>query len=148
MLVIGVDPGVSGAFCLIDSESGATRIWNLKGKDLEALKQELRGSTKRPRVFIETPFINPRNSRKSIASQFERYGEQKALLTLLPAVVWDIEEVEPKVWKRHFFNPEERDDKEASVALAKLLAADYANLITRHDRAEAFLIAKYGVDSI
>ncbi len=132
---IGIDPGLSGAFALIDpDESWWTTTLPYRGNQLDM------------RRWVGNSLLMPEDSTVVIEMQFGRgkgtktlYGNYGQLLGGLRLAGFDPIEVTPKKWKDYFGLD---STKEKSVALAAEMFDGAAGLT--HDEAEALLLAEYG----
>lgn len=158
MLIIGVDPGLTGALCLIDSqrgllecddiptcsngvESGSMKRW----VDSAALEQLLahwssRHSFARDSVHaaIERPIPMPSLPAQTIASQFDTFGAIRATLSKYAEAV---RFVNPREWKKLFGVA---NDKEAARACClRLYPTAPVKRVKDHNRAEAILVGHW-----
>lgn len=160
MIVIGVDPGLTGALALLDSErglldvqdvptcpngtaSGSMRRW-VDAEELRGIlaSWSLRWEFAREHVeaAIERPIPMPSLPAQTIAAQFDTLGVLRASLQarqIAPVMV------EPRVWKTRYGLAR---DKEASREVAVRLHAGAAPWVRRkrdHNRAEAILIGDW-----
>lgn len=159
MVIIGVDPGLTGAICVIGpgwqeiidiptcdngQDSGSMKRWVA----LEALVFELRQISVRWRmadddvqVFIERPIAMPTLPAQTIASQFDTFGVLRAVLSRHGRV----HVVNPRDWKRIYAVGA---DKEKARETAAALYPNLAPMLKRvkdHNRADSVLIAHYGL---
>lgn len=157
MLVIGCDPGLTGALCLIDSaqgllecadmptcanglESGSMKRW-LDVAGLEALVAEWaqRHDFARASVHpvIERPIPMPTLPAQTIASQFDTFGVLRAVLARRGAVRY----VNPRDWKKLFGVG---NDKNAARQCAmRLYPGAPVSRVKDHNRAESILIGHW-----
>lgn len=149
-LVLGVDPGLTGAWALLDASGGFVAVEDLPvirdGRlawiDADALSGrliELRAG--RPmRAVVERVHAMPRNGSQAAFSQGATLG---SILAALQLVRVSIELVTPAAWKRAAGLAA---DKRASLDRARLLFPD-APLDRQkdHGRAEALLIAAHAL---
>lgn len=151
--VVGIDPGASGALAFIDFKS-----WTLEVHDMPHFWEEVKGK-KRKRVNVEelASLIFQHNLRlvstekvhampqmdvKSVFSFGRFYGQIEMI-----AAAAKIErlETDPAVWKRTM---QVDSDKDYSRTRCGLLVPAAKTILTRktdHDRAEAILLAFYGL---
>lgn len=151
MRLIGIDPGVHGALAVLD----ATGRELLELHDLPTRKQGKGGAASsqmvcamaladllRPHIApgticaIEVAIVKPPQKLVSARTIGLNYGVILATLSLLGIGVM---EVAPHEWKKRLSLT---DDKDASMSLALSLFPTARPLLTRHDRAEALLIAR------
>lgn len=169
MAFIGIDPGIKGAFALMDNTGDVLFVQDLptyvdqgagpKGADrtridaaaFAAAIDHLGGCM----AFIERPVgramrgknratgqdITVGVSAKSMLSLGESFGK---IVGVCAAHRIDVMELPPHTWKRPMSIPQ---DKEEARLIAIRLYPRIASFLTRkkdHDRAEAVLLARYG----
>jgi crossover junction endodeoxyribonuclease RuvC len=154
MLVLGIDPGLSGALALYDSECDLlevcdvpTHLLTRNGKnksevDVQALVDLVDGmAVNRPRVFIENSTPMPGQGAASIFSFGKTFGLLYGVAAGRKLV---IERVAPVKWKNALGVPKDKDGARARASV--LLPTHSARWpLKKHDgRAEAALIALYG----
>jgi hypothetical protein len=160
MLLIGVDPGLSGALSLVDSrhrllacediptcsnglETGSMKRWvDVDSLDmlLAAWSQRWEFAKESVRAAIERPIPMPKLPAQTIASQFDTFGTLRAVIQskLKPG---GVHYVSPQAWKKRFGV---RDDKEAARACCLRLYPDApVSRVKDHNRAESVLIAHW-----
>lgn len=141
MLILGIDPGKAGAVAVLDTETNRVTTHDMPGttRDLHNLIADL------PIIriaIVEKPFYPPTNGTANAGKKGEAYG------VLIGALEWrDIpfREVRPEEWKRSLNVP---TDKNAARQRANQFFPDDADQwpLVKHDgRAEAALIAWYGL---
>ncbi len=140
-LVIGIDPGKTGAYAALTPTRAFvydlnldTLLWHLR-----SWQQQLK-----VRVFIEKQQSYPNDKRGSIAAFTlgRNYGQ---LLGICQTLDLDVTEVRSQVWKKELELI--KKDKDASRAKATALFPVCAEQLVRekdHGRAEALLIAHFG----
>jgi crossover junction endodeoxyribonuclease RuvC len=151
-LILGVDPGASGALALVDTAVQAIvdllDVPTLKagGWNLVDGAAVLTWLSRNPfdRAVLEKVDARPCDGRGSIAAFARNAG---ALGSLLVATAKPLTLVTPRTWKARFGLLDQ--PKSASLELAKLtfgaeVAARWFPLKRHHDRAEAALLALYG----
>lgn len=155
MLLLGIDPGLSGAYALLDPDT-----WQLSVGDLPLIKtttgkEELDlhtlATTLRPRdndrciAILEKVSAMPKQGVSSMFRFGQTYG---ALQMLIIGHGYESHFPVPRVWKKHFHLG---SDGNASRALAMQRfpanAGDF-KLVKHHGRAEAALLALYGAETI
>lgn len=166
MIVIGVDIGLNGAICGLNTANGRALIFdmptkNLPGKsmvrreidprELMGMIRALQGADQAAVAFAENVHTFPgvRNSPQSQGSLMEGRGILRAVLAIARI---ELTFVEPSTWKRHFGLKKDKDEttpayKARSMQIARDLFPDAAQHLTRakdHNRAESLLIAAYG----
>lgn len=157
MIALGVDPGLTGALCALDSErgllacadiptcpngtvSGSMKRW-LDAAALEALVEDWAGRHEFAReavvAVIERPIPMPTLPAQTIASQFDTFGVIRAVLARRAGVQF----VNPREWKKTFGLG---NDKEAARACClRLHRTAPVALVKHHNRAESILIAHH-----
>lgn len=152
MIIAGIDPGLTGAIAIIDTDKLSSFIGDLPIVDgrinCHSLLTNLvivcnDGTRRHPdHVFIERAGPMPKQGVASTCKFCMCYG---MILACVMAAKIPVTEVAPSVWKRHY---KLSRDKEQSRALAlKLYPMDGEKFARKkdHNRAEALLLAAYGV---
>lgn len=160
-IIIGVDPGLTGAMALLDSQrgvldiqdiptepngtdSGAMRSWVATRKTMDLLHDwSVKFDMHREwvGVFIERPIPMPTLPAQTIAAQFDTFGVLRSLLGRHAGV----NVVNPREWKKLYALG---SDKDASRNLAMRLYPDAQHWLKRvkdHNRAESLLIAHWAL---
>lgn len=160
MVIIGVDPGLTGAICVIGpgwqeiidiptcdngQDAGSMKRW-VDVRELASLLGELRWKREMaadalPFVFIERPIAMPTLPAQTIASQFDTFGVLRAVLSRNGL----IHIFNPRDWKRMYAVGA---DKEKARETAAALYPNLAPMLKRvkdHNRADSVLIAHYGL---
>lgn len=159
MLIIGCDPGLTGAICLLKPErglldcqdlptepngtaSGSMKRW-LNGEMLTGLLQAWADRFDFARegveVFIERPIPMPSLPAQTIASQFDTFGVLRAHLARRGRVNY----LNPRDWKKSFgLGTEKTASRE--VCLRLYPSAPIAR-VKDHNRAESILIGHFGM---
>jgi len=153
-LILGVDPGASGALVLVDSAAQAildvldVPVLKLNGWGLVdgAAVSAWLGRQRFDLAVLERVDARPTDGRGSIAAFARNAG---ALGSLLVATGKPLPLVPPSVWKRRAGLLDR--PKAASLELAKLTfgadaATRFFSLKRHHDRGEAALIALFGAE--
>lgn len=157
MLYIGIDPGLTGAISLLDSdgllecadiptcgngvESGSMKRW----VDVAGLRR-LVGDWSHRHQFasrgviagIERPIAMPNLPAQTIASQFDTFGVLRAVMEPRAR---EVECLSPQTWKR-FFGIGSDKEKARATALALYPQAPVKRKLD-HNRAESILVAHY-----
>lgn len=143
-LVLGIDPGIRGALAWLDCRTGCVTIEDIPrnkgGMDGYALAARIDAMQPMTRVaWIEAVTVWRSDGPKGAATFSRTYGEIRGIViaNMIPLAV-----VAPMQWRAHFGLS--RKGKDGSVAKATELWGDSWG--RRVDRAEAALIAKYGMD--
>lgn len=155
--IIGIDPGVTGAWALIGPDGTTvedfpvTRHRSLAfidGGDLEhALRQVTAGGCAQPIAYVENVHAMPG---MGVAAMFSFGVAFGSILSALRCADIRIEFVEPSVWKRWAGLVRGKDETTAALKRRSLDRARlmFPNLkldrLKDHGRAEALLIAAYG----
>lgn len=159
MIIIAVDPGVTGAFAVFQSENRSVHVYDIptlqtivnKKKrrilDYESLAAHFRHLViYEHESFLVTERIRPfpHDTPMTASKLSEIYGAIKGMAYMQDLNVID---VEPIVWKR-FFNLI-GENKNASVHLAQKLFPDVDLTFKKdHNRAEALLIMRYAMEGL
>lgn len=156
MLILGIDPGLSGAWAALDARGAVialddlpvVRDQKLAWIDGAQLCRDLRDMHMgRPvTAIVERISPQPKNGAKTMLSQGLTLG---SILAALQVAGLRIEFVAPPVWKRALGLTFEKDvgqtqRKHASLDKARLLFPDAPLTLAKHNgRAEALLIAHW-----
>lgn len=160
MIVLAVDVGVTGAVAAVDSR-GSCSVHDLPtvevpGKRLVRRRISARGLMDIVRslvpagepciAIIEDVHMRPGNGGAATASLLHSRGVVETVLELARL---DVRAVQPAAWKRHLGLI--GTEKDASLAKAREAYPLAAHMLTRqkdHNRAEALLIARYGLETM
>lgn len=140
-MILGIDPGRKGALALLDSETGRVACTDMP-ETTAALHDFIAGLPIIHCAWLEQLHAGPVMGSKSVAAMFESYGVLKG------ALAWrsiPINTVRPSVWKQKLNCPA---DKGGAIRRAAEIFPDDAHQwpLKKHDgRAEAALIAWYGL---
>ncbi len=162
MVILGIDPGLTGAFCLYDGANGWVRLFDMptvviskKGaarerkqvdagtlyKLLEAGCTEL-GTIAPDAMFIEDVWSSPQMGVASAFSFGDSYGVCRGLLAGFCEE--ELVKVRPQVWKGGLKVPaNKKESRERAAALFPKMADAFAR-VKDDGRAEASMIALYG----
>lgn len=149
MLILGIDPGLTGAVAIMDAQGNAERVFDLPiQRDLSLawvngyeLARELALSMNgRPATaIIERVSAMPK---QGVASSFKFGVGFGSVLGVLQSMQLRIELVTPAKWKREVGL--DSSDKKSSLHKARLLFPDAPLTLAKHNgRAEALLIAHW-----
>jgi len=149
MILLGLDPGLTGALAAIDSDGQIVALHDLPilrdGKlafvDAPELVSHMTAARAgRPaRILVERVSAMPR---QGVASSFQFGVGFGSLLAACRFLAMPLELVTPAVWKRALGLPA---DKRASLDRARMLFPTAELHLAKHDgRAEALLLAEYG----
>ena len=167
MLIIGCDPGLTGAISLLCSSKGVLACEDLptstngqtSGKmlrwvDCGALQVLLSDWSVRfefaqesIHAVVERPIAMPTLPAQTVASQFDTFGVVRALVSGRVSMQ-GLTVVNPRVWKGSFGL---KADKNASIALARKLypaAGHYLSRKKDHNRAESILIGHWLIKEV
>lgn len=151
MLIIGIDPGISGAVALWDDSVQALQVW-----DMPTLKVRGKSTLNEPEladilsrlaftadhVYIEQVHAMPKQGTVSMFSFGMSYGIVKGILAALDLPTTY---VTPQSWQRQMQVP--KGGKDSSRSRALQLLPRYASLFSRvrdNGRSDAALIALFG----
>ena len=138
--ILGIDPGKSGAFALLDCDEMGVATYDMPGTLDEKLAL-IADIGKVKCAWLERPFFPRMIGIKNAVTIAVAYGELKACLFFAGVPTF---EVDPSAWKKYM---RLSTDKNASRALASQFFPDSADQWARvkdDGRAEAALIALYG----
>ena len=148
MIIVGIDPGFSGAICLIESSNVATpSLFDmpiLKGRRTELNLIGIRELLSRAdHIFLEKAQSMPGQGISSTGRYLMSYGDIRGICVGLSK---PYTEVRPHTWKSVMMRdmPKEKD---ASIIRVQQLFPDL--LFRRkkdHHKADALLLAMYGVN--
>lgn len=141
MLILGIDPGKAGALAVLDTETHRVTTHDMPGttRDLHNL---IAGLPIIKIAVVEKPYYPAINGTANAGKKGEAYG------VLIGALEWrdiPLREVRPQDWKQSLNIP---TDKNAARQRANQFFPDDADQwpLVKHDgRAEAALIAWYGL---
>lgn len=145
-MVIGIDPGQSGAIAFVDSEDGIVGCVDMPVVDGSVsavlVHRELAGHGTPHLVVIENVHSMPK---QGVASSF-KFGRSKGVVEgVVAALRYPVEMPSPAAWKKSMGVSA---DKETARAKALELHPIHADLFARKkdaDRAEAVLLAEWGL---
>lgn len=162
MIVIGIDPGLTGAVAVMD-HNGVRAVFDLPtmpvpGAGPKALvKNKIDGralcqlllkhcpaSEGKPRVFLEK-VSTMGGANNAVQTQGSLMRSLGAIETVVECLNFPMEQVAPQSWKKQFGIG---SDKAKALETARKLHPEAANdvrLAKHHNRAEAVLLAHYGL---
>ena len=154
-MIVGIDPGLSGAIALLNPTTRAVEVWDMPlvaskaGQpvtDLHNLAKLLSPKGAGHEIAIlEQVHAMPK---QGVSSTF-RFGQNYGAIQMAVAGHgYDVRDVTPNAWKKHF---RLGSDGEASRGLAIQRFPQLADALKRkkdHNRAEAVLLALYGLEVI
>lgn len=139
-MILGIDPGKSGAFALLNTDDMDVTTHDMPGT-LEEKRVLIANIGKVRCAWIERPFFPRMIGIKNAVTIAQAYGEIKCCLFFAGIPTF---EVDPSAWKKTM---RLSTDKNASRALATQSFPDCSDQWARvkdDGRAEAALIALYG----
>ena len=139
-VILGIDPGKSGAFALLDCDDMQVTTYDMPGT-LDEKRALISDIGKVKCAWLEKPFYPRMIGIKNAVTIAQAYGELKACLYFAGIPTF---EVDPSAWKKTM---RLSTDKNASRALASQYFPDASDQWARvkdDGRAEAALIALYG----
>jgi hypothetical protein len=160
MLILGVDPGLTGALSLIAHGRGLLECADVpacgnglatgsmkRWVDVPALRTVLRDWSQRHDFaghtvvgVIERPIPMPNLPAQTIASQFDTFGTMRAELHRCCHAVYYLE---PRSWKKRFgLGTDKNKAREVATTLYPESAAVFKR-VADHNRAESCLMAHY-----
>lgn len=139
MIAIGVDPGITGAIAFLGLDWGEIHDMPSNPRDLYDILALPRGEP--VAAWVEQAQAMPK---QGVVSTFKTGFGYGTIIGLLAGLGIPYETVRPAVWKKQMGLIGK--DKEESRALARQLWPDLPlGLKKHHGRAEALLIARYGL---
>ena len=157
MLIIGIDPGLDGAIAAIDTHGSFITVFDIptftlqgnKGKKKRTL--DLRGTFeifenlmegKNCIAYIELVHSMPKQGVRSMFTLGETFGALKMALTALKI---PFEEVTPQQWKKAMLHGMPKDKDASRYKAQQLFPSVPLSRKKDHNRADALLIAGYGL---
>ncbi len=165
MLIVGIDPGLTGACSVID-HNGLRAVFDLPtmeipgvGKDAK-VKRKIDGyalcglllklcpASEKPMAVIEA-VSTMGGQNNAVQTQGSLLRSLGALETVIECLHWPLSYVQPRVWKKHFglINPNLNDSQRKAQALecARRLYPQCNDLARAkdHNRAESLLLAHW-----
>lgn len=158
MSYVGIDPGYSGAICLMADDGAILNLWDMPITGGKARKLDWTGLAKiemqvkregQAKVYVEKQWARPLQGLSSTAKIMAQYG---ALVGYFRGCGHWVYTVSPMRWKAHMLGGKglelQESGKELSVAVAELKWPDQPFRGPRggleDGRAEACLIAEHG----
>lgn len=145
-VILGIDLGVTGAFAYLDEHGNFLRLYDFPNGQPSRLVSTLRAIELPVLAVMEAVHATPGDARR--LSSFEKLITNKGYwLGTLDALGVPVLQVAPLKWQNTLFAKESvrRDTKERSVELASKLFPSIGLKKSHHNRADALLIALYGV---
>jgi len=153
MLIVGIDPGLTGALAFITDAGYLQNVWDIPtfeltrgGRKKRAIDEltlvSILTEASPAHAFLESVHSMPKQGVASVFSLGDTFGTIKGILSALgiPRTM-----VEPTVWKKALQVPAAKDG--ARYRASELLpgGAECWPLVKHDGRAEAALIAVYGL---
>ncbi len=165
MLMIGCDPGLTGALALIHSHRGLLACEDIptmsngtetggmkKWVDVVAIDNMLMGwsakhdfARESVHATVERPIAMPNLPVQTSASSFDTFGAIRTIL-MLKLNTRFVHLVNPAEWKKSFGL--KRDKNESRACCLRLYPTAPVNLAKHHNRAESVLLGHYGIGLI
>jgi len=157
MIIAGIDVGLSGAVALLDAETGGViDIWDMPtlalirgGRNKRELDpHSIAAALGRDRIghaFVEQVGAMPGQGVSSVFSFGKTYGITIGVLATL-GIPYSF--AVPQVWKKALGVPAAKDGARARATQLLPSAAHYWPLVKHDGRAEAALIAYYGLRTL
>ena len=153
MKIAAIDPGLTGAACILEQINGAVTLISVIDLPTagEGAKRRLDAVTFASwlnsygptHVFIENARAMPR---QGVTSMF-RYGRVAgAVEGVVAAQLIPLSLVEPATWKRHLRLNSNKEDCRARALQLLPSAASELQRVKDHHRAEAILLGFYGLE--
>lgn len=172
MTIIGIDPGVDGAVAVLNEKSKILTVWDIpsvkisRGKKVgkERFRNDLDVGAivsflelyipdpemgMRTHIFLERVQPMPQSG-MGVVGAFT-FGKVNGLIEgVVQALRIPFEYVSPVKWIRTMMPGTDRDKNQSILTVKRLLptASDWITLRKHHNRAEALLIALYGLRKI
>lgn len=155
-MIVGIDPGLSGAIALLNPITRAVDLFDMPlvaskgGKPITDIHNLARllspmGTTGPDIAILEQVHAMPKQGVTSTFRFGQNYG---AIQMALAGHGYFVHDVTPNAWKKYF---RLNSDGDASRGLAIQRFPEMAGALKRvkdHNRAEAILLALYGLESI
>lgn len=151
--IVGIDPGLTGAVAILNAEGEVDSIIDTPSFALTGKRREhdaggmwsIAGKSgwlfKHPHVFIEQQQMRPDVAVQSTAKVWYGYG---LWVMALVAGNHRYTAVRAQTWQKEMYQGAVGEGKERSLMIAARLWPNLTIPKTRHDRADALLIAEYG----
>ena len=147
MIVLGIDPGLSGAIALHNGQLRRVEDMPTSGKSVDPailadmLEAMLQGRDRPDKVVVERQQAYPRQGVSSSFVTGQRYG---MILGICACLDWPVEIVTPVAWKRDTKTPRDKDGARARASQLMPEGASWWRLKKDHGRAEAALLSWWG----
>lgn len=157
-LILGIDPGKSGALCLYDPGNGELAVYDVptfelskagrkhKQLDLIGLAGLVDNAVKGRSVAVWIEQVGSRPG-EAVSSAFDFGTTYGVLLGVCAAHFLRIERVAPVRWKRALNVPADKDGARAAASRLFPRHAHHWTRVKDDGRAEAALIALYGAQN-
>ena len=144
---VGIDPGKNGALAIINDCNKRVDIYDLEDRYVYFIRALSEDWDNEYYGCVEDVCGRPGQAMQSTTTFMKLAGKAELLAE---CICDDVLLVKPQVWKKHFGlvapkGTSKTEKKRMSLELAKSLFPQVSALLTpsRHDRAEALLIALY-----
>ena len=151
MLIVGIDPGISGAICVIDLHDEVIRFADFKDFEFYETGSWLVEATKDNlvRTYIETPSMRPGNARGSDTKTYFNYGQ---IISSCRCYGFAPIETKPQDWQRSMrlkVKSKDRKKHKGEIASQMLKLYPSAEILgpkggLKDGRSDALAIANYG----
>jgi len=154
MIIVGIDPGLTGAVARMGTSglsvsihdtpsfviNGRRRDYDVPGM-IAMLNRGYISDDGSVHVFIERQQSRPE---AGVASTFKIGYGYGLWMGIVAAWGWKCTVVSPQVWQKEMYQGAVGEGKERSLLIASRLWPGIVIPKSRHDRADALLIAEYG----
>ncbi len=151
MIILGIDPGIDGAICLINNDGLVVAIDDMPTLQIgKTAKRSLNyhvlsrivWQAKAGHAFVEHTWNRPGEGHSGAL-----VGCYMAILATMTTAGVPWTAVSPQLWKKALGVPAAKDGARARASQLNPQAADWW-LLKKHDgRSEAYLIARYGLST-
>lgn len=141
MNVLGIDPGRNGAIAILDVDTLQVETFDMPA-DTSALHNLISGLPEIRICTLEQIYAGPQMSRRTIGVMFEGFGVIKGALSWRSIPV---QTVRPSVWKASLNVPADKSAARRRASEFYPDCADQWRLAKQDGRAEAALLAWYGL---
>jgi crossover junction endodeoxyribonuclease RuvC len=155
MLIAGIDPGLSGAIALRDTDDGSMRVVDIptfslsrNGKnkrEIDAVTLSIMLDLSIGHAFVEQVGAMPHQGVSGVFAFGKSYG---IIIGVLAARGVPMTFVNPRVWKKSLGVPAAKDGARARASQLMPSSAEWWTRVKDDGRAEAALIAYWGIRSL
>lgn len=149
-IIAGMDPGKRGAICILDTDKGTIRLFDMPVVDIGKTKtrtevdgQELARilDADLTEAYLEDVWSTPNDGHVGAFAFGDAYGTAKGVLAGLGV---PLTRIRPQVWKKTMRVSSDKNESRARAQALLPDAATYFSRVKDDGRAEAALIALYG----